>query len=421
MGDRVPSSPPIPRHSDKLKPLFTYEPLSHQDPTNQDKRHSQGLSLKIPSETPARSALHTSPLSLSPRSPPNPDPNPVSVSTPALVQPAVEGSTTQNRPSNSWLRYRRLKQAELAHLGLKMGELSKVIARMWREEPQEIKDFHKARCQEQWASDRANGYQYRQPKMPLPGEPRAKKGRSGPWRKTQRPLLDAGSIPPEVGSQPNSLWAPPHGGPVGDEDTAEPETNSATRATLSGNPHGGSRGGSRGSPNAGPSRPISESGAIPEVALHRNRGLRPSTPSSNPRASNLSSSTSSSLLRPDDGLSPPLPQGEHKYEAAEFEFSPPRSEDDMDVDPGVPLAPIVTSAAQSPLSDAASSPVTAAPQGFTLPSLRQDPILGRALELRPVHDYFTVCHPIVEEREPGLTFPPAVPSATRYLTPPPAI
>jgi hypothetical protein len=246
---------------------------------------------------------------------------------------------------------------------------------MWKEEPQEIKDFHKARCQEQWASDRANGYQYRQPKMPLPGEPRAKKGRSGPWRKTQRPLLDAGSsAPSEVGGQLNPLWAPPQV-PMGDEDfvTAEPETNSATRSTWSGNPHGED---SRGSPNPGPSRPFSDSGAVPEVALHhRNRGLHPSTPSSNRRADNLSSSTSSSLFRPDDGLSPPLPPVEHKYEPAEFEFSPPRSEDDMDVDAGISLAPIVSSAAQSPLSDTASSPVTTAPQG--LPSHHS----GRTLSL----------------------------------------
>jgi len=375
MDDRVPSPPP---HSDKLKPLFTHEPLARQDAPKGDNRYSQDVSLNITSETPAGSALHASSGSR---------PNTTSISAPALVQPGVEGSTTQNRPSNSWLRYRRLKQVELAHLGLKMGELSKVIARMWKEEPQEIKDLHKAQCQEQWASDRANGYQYRQPKMPLPGEPRAKKGRSGPWRKTQRPLLGTGSVPAEVGGQLQPLWAPPHGS-VGDEDTAGPETSSATRATFSGNPHGG---GTRGSPNTGPSR------RIPEVALHRNRGLHPSTPSSNRRADNLSSSTSSSLFQPDDGSSPPLLPAEYKDDPTEFEFSPPHSEYDMDVDAGVPLAPIISSAAQSPLSDAASSPVSAAPQGFSLPSLRQDPILGRALELPPVHEYFTVCHAIVEE------------------------
>lgn len=385
MDDRVRVPSPSPR-PDKLKRLFTHEPLSRQDAPKEDIQDSQDVSLKISSETLAASPLHTSRGSR---------PNSVSVSTPALVQPGVEGSTTQNRPSNSWLRYRRLKQVELAHLGLKMGELSKVIARMWKEEPQEIKDFHKARCQEQWASDRANGYHYRQPKMPLPGEPRAKKGRSGPWRKTQRPLLDAGCVPPEVGGELNPLSAPAQV-LVCEEDTAEHETNSATRATLSGNPHGR---GAHGSPNTGPSRLVFDSSAIPEVALHQNRGLHPSTPTSNRRADNLSSSTSSSLFRPDDGLSPSLPPAEHKYELAEFDFSPPHSEDDMDVDAGIPLAPIVASAAQSPFSDAASSPVTVARQGITLPSLRQDPILGRALELPPVHDYFTVCNAIVEESQ----------------------
>ena len=385
-----PSPPPRSDNSDKLKPLFTHEPLSlsRQEAPKQDTRHSQDITL---SETPT---LHPSR-----RSRPTTNTNTVPVSASVLVQPGVEGSTTQNRPSNSWLRYRRLKQVELAHLGLKMGELSKVIAKMWKEEPQETKDFHKARCQEQWASDRANGYQYRQPKMPLPGEPRAKKGRSGPWRKTQRPLLDAGNVPSEDAGQLNPSSVPPHVlvGDMGAEDIAEPETNSAIRATLSGNPHGR---GSRGSPNAGPSRPVS----IPEVALHQNqtRSLHPSTtPSSSRRADYLSSSTSSSLFRPDDGFSPTLPPAEHKYEPADFEFSPPHSEDDMDVDLGIPLAPIVTSAAQSPLSDTASSPVIAA---ITLPSLRQDPILGRALELPPVHDYFTVCSAMNGRGEPGLTF-----------------
>ena len=305
-----------------------------------------------------------------------------------------------------------------------MGELSKVIAKMWKEEPQEIKDFHKAQCQEQWASDRANGYQYRQPKMPLPGEPRAKKGRSGPWRKTQRPLLDAGSAPTEAGGVGvlNPLWAPPQAsvgvsvGDVGDEQIAGPETSSATRASLYDDPHAdanananadananananaGGSGRSR-SPNAGPSRPPD----APLAALHRNRGLHPSTPSSNRRANNLSSSTSSSLFRPDDG-SPPraLLAAEHKPEPTEFEFSPPRSEYDMDIDAGAPLAPIITSGAQSPPLDTANppAPAAAATQGFSLPSLKQDPILGRALELPPVHDYFTVCRTIAYHSVP---------------------
>ena len=376
MDDRVPSPPP---HSDKLKPLFTHEPLSRRDPPKEDPRQSQETSPNA-SQSPVGAALQPSHGSRA-------SPSTLSVPAPALVQPAVEGSATQNRPSNSWLRYRRLKQVELAHLGLKMGELSKVIAKMWREEPQEIKDFHKTQCQEQWASDRANGYQYRQPKMPLPGEPRAKKGRSGPWRKTQRPLLDLGSAPPAevgVGGQVNPIWAPAQL-PVDHEETVGPETNSVTRLPSSGNPYAG---GSRRSPDAVPSRFVSDSGGIHEVALHHNRTLHPST---------LSSSTSSSVYRPDDGVSPPLLALEHKHEPTEFEFSPPRSEYDMDVDAGVPLAPIVTSAGQSPLSDAASSPAPAAPRGITLPSLRQDPILGRALELPPVHDYFTVCCVIVNK------------------------
>ena len=405
MSDRVASPAPYP--DDKLKPLFTHEPLSRRGTPREDTQQPHLESLE--SLESLEPALHLSPSHGS-----RPNTVSASASASALVQPGVEGSTTQNRPSNSWLRYRRLKQVELAHLGLKMGELSKVIAKMWREEPQEIKDFHKAQCQEQWASDRANGYQYRQPKMPLPGEPRAKKGRSGPWRKTQRPLLEAaagaGSAPPELGGQLNPLWAPLQVAHDDDEEAVGPETNSAmqhaTLSCVSGNPHGrgsrGSRGshgshgsrGSRGSPNArpSPSRPrlvLSDPGpgAIPEVALHRNHGLHPSTP-----PNNLSSSTSS-LFRPEDCLSPALlattTTEEHKHEQAEFEFSPPRSEYDMDVDAGVPLAPMVTTA-QSPLSDTPSSPGPAQPQGITLPSLRQDPILGRALELPPVHDYFTV-------------------------------
>jgi len=386
-----PSPPPPPPH--ESNPVFTLDPLSRRDAPKQPIQHSQDVPPSASAaQTPASSALHPS----------SSRPSTLPLSAPALVQPAVEGAPTQNRPSNSWLRYRRLKQVELAHLGLKMGELSKVISKMWKEEPQEIKDFHKAQCQEQWASDRANGYQYRQPKMPLPGEPRAKKGRSGPWRKTQRPLLDAGSAPPsELGGPLNPLW-PPLQLRVGDDDdddegeeeeeTAGPESNSsATRPTFFGsssnNPHGG---GHPPSPSL-----VSDSGAIPEVTLHRNPGLHPSPPSSLRRANNLSLSTSSSLFRPDDRLSPPplLAAADHKHEPTEFEFSPSRSECDMDLDAGVPLAPIVTSTAQSPLSDAVTSspaPAAAAPKGITLPSLRQDPILGRALELPPVHDYFPV-------------------------------
>jgi hypothetical protein len=383
MDDRVPS--------DKLRPLFTHQPLSRRDTLKEDTRHPQDAS-PTPLDAPAGPALL-----------PSSGPRPPSVAASTLVQPGVDGSATQNRPSNSWLRYRRLKQVELASLGLKMGELSKVIAKMWREEPQDIKDFHKAQCQEQWASDRANGYQYRQPKMPLPGEPRAKKGRSGPWRKTQRPLLGPGSGSAEIGGQLNPSSAPPqvHRAVAEEGEIPGPESSSATRATLSGNPNGE---GSRDSPYARPSRLPSDSGGIHEVALYRSRALHPSTTSSNPRANNnLSSSTSSSVYPPDDdaaGLSPPQLATEHKREPTEYEFSPPRSEDEMAVDLGVPLAPIIPDAAQSPLSDAAqSSPAPAAPaapRGITLPSLRHDPILGRALELPPVHDYFMVCSSIVK-------------------------
>jgi hypothetical protein len=388
MDDRVPSPPP---HSDTLRPLFTHAPLPRRDGSKEDTRHSQNMSPNA-LETPAGSTPHESQGS---------HPH-TSVSTPALVQPGVEGSTTQNRPSNSWLRYRRLKQIELAHLGLKMGELSRVIAKMWKEEPQDIKDFHKAQCQEQWASDRANGYQYRQPKMPLPGEPRAKKGRSGPWRKTQRPLVNAGSVPAEAGDQLVPFWVPPHV-PVGDDEATGPEihSHSGTRATPK--PRGGGPRGSRGSRGS----------PYTEVALHRDRTLgSSSTPYLDPRVNTLSLSTSSSSYRPDDALSPRLLAAD---EPTEFEFSPPHSEYDMDVDPGVPLAPLATSAAQSPLSDPGSSPAPAAPRGITLPSLRQDPILSRALELPPVYDHFTVCCFIVDENLADLPSLPSLPSPSILL------
>src|SRR5258706_9779379 len=95
---RVPSPPSPPPHSDnsdKLKPLFTHEPLSlsRQDALKLDNRHSQDISL---SETLTGPPLHPSRGSRPTTD--TTDTNTAPISTSALVQPGVEGSTTQNRP-----------------------------------------------------------------------------------------------------------------------------------------------------------------------------------------------------------------------------------------------------------------------------------------------------------------------------------
>ncbi|CAI2181095.1 17449_t:CDS:2 [Funneliformis geosporum] len=48
------------------------------------------------------------------------------------------------RPQNSFILYRRNKTAQLALVGLKSAEKSKIISQMWKNEPEDVKEVFSA-------------------------------------------------------------------------------------------------------------------------------------------------------------------------------------------------------------------------------------------------------------------------------------